>query len=130
MAHQPFTPDASQSAAAVPMDSTPTENERDTDALVANFGSEAPAECAPKQAPRDASVFRILRVAAGTIFGSVASVVFFANLFFINIGTNVVEGLVRAISKTAYDVCAIECAHRAARCSCSSRMSSGQAVRF
>jgi len=80
-------------------------DERDTDALVTNSGCDAPAEDSSEQKEqakttedaRNLSVFRILATASGTVFGSAASIVFFLNLFFINIGTNVVEGLVSAI---------------------------------
>lgn len=77
---------------------SPTSDESDTAALVSTSGSVTPVPVedfsGKKQQTRSLSVFRILAIASGTVFGSTASVVFFLNLFFINIGTNVVEGLV------------------------------------
>ena len=78
---------------------SPSSDESDTAALVSTSGSVTPVPVedfgGKKQQTRSLSVFRILAIASGTVFGSTASVVFFLNLFFINIGTNVVEGLVR-----------------------------------
>jgi hypothetical protein len=89
-------------AGAVSMEICVSVSEKDTDALVTPSGCDSlgPADESiepkrPQEEKENVSVFRILRLASGTVFGSIASIVFFVNLFFINIGTNVVEGLVR-----------------------------------
>jgi hypothetical protein len=83
-----------------------SDSERDTDALVSKCAGDISAEDTEDARDQEQteqkqtaslSLFRILCMASGTIFGSIPAVVFFLNLFFINIGTNVVEGLVRAI---------------------------------
>lgn len=79
----------------------PTSDESDTDSLVTKSDIDAVEGSSDQvqqkgSAPATLSVFRILATASGTVFGSAASIVFFVNLFFINIGTNCVEGLVRA----------------------------------
>jgi hypothetical protein len=90
--------DASQNGASVSLEVV-SGHESDTDALVAKSGSDSHIDDTSEQKQlqqqhQRRSVFQILRLASGTVFGSVSSVVFFLNLFFINIGTNVVEGLV------------------------------------
>ncbi len=82
---------------------TVSESETDTDVLVKKSGCDAPGaveDTREQKQLKEQSVFRILCLASATVFGSLASVVFFVNLFFINIGTNVVEGLVRQIFTT------------------------------
>ena len=74
------------------------DEERDTSALVSKSDGDIPVKDVEEQKQTSSlSLFRILCMASGTVFGSVASVFFFLNLFFVNIGTNVVEGLVREI---------------------------------
>ncbi len=108
-ARQPEALDTSQKAASLEVLSE-SESEADTDALVAKSRSDSQADTLSEQKElqqqrQRMSVFRILCLASGTVFGSLASVVFFLNLFFINIGTNVVEGLVRAIQSLVYCFC-------------------------
>jgi hypothetical protein len=113
---------------------SPASDESDTAALVSTSGSgtavlvdDLSGKKQEKVKTRSLSVFRILAIASGTVFGSTASVVFFLNLFFINIGTNVVEGLVRTttISNTLFLHCFIFF-----RFSCFFKMISAQAVQF
>ena len=130
-AHQPKALDASQNDASVSLEVV-SGHESDTDALVAKSGSESQIDDTSEQKQlqqqhQRRSVFQILRLASGTVFGSVSSVVFFLNLFFINIGTNVVEGLVRA---TITIVGFLLFTQRPRRCLCSSKMISVQAAQF
>ena len=132
-AHEPKASDASQNAAAVSLE-VMSENESDTDALVAKSGTGSDSQIEDiseqkelQQQRQRMSVFRILRLTSGTVFGSISSVVFFLNLFFINIGTNVVEGLVRATISTFGFLIFPQCS---LRCLCSLKMISVQAAQF
>ena len=86
---------------AVSVDSvelTVSESEKDTAALVTKSGCDAPGpvgDTREQNKLQQQTIFQILCLASATVFGSLASVVFFLNLFFVTIGTNVVEGLVR-----------------------------------
>ena len=86
---------------AVSVDSvelTVSESEKDTAALVTKSGCDAPGpveDTREQNKLQQQSIFQILCLASATVFGSLASVVFFLNLFFVTIGTNCVEGLVR-----------------------------------
>ena len=118
---------------AVSVDSvelTVSESEKDTAALVTKSGCDAPGpvgDTREQNKLQQQTIFQILCLASATVFGSLASVVFFLNLFFVTIGTNVVEGLVR--EKFTFFAVFIfrECQ---SRFSCFSKMISGQAVRF
>jgi hypothetical protein len=80
---------------------TENDEEKDTSALVSKSDGDIPVKDVEEQKQTSSlSLFRILCMASGTVFGSVASVFFFLNLFFINIGTQTVEGLVREIPVT------------------------------
>jgi hypothetical protein len=83
---------------------TENDEEKDTSALVSKSDGDIPVKDVEEQKQTSSltslSLFRILCMASGTVFGSVASVFFFLNLFFVNIGTTVVEGLVREIPVT------------------------------
>ena len=99
-AHPPKSLDSKADVATLEL-TVSTSDESDTDALVTKSDIDAVEGSSDQvqqkgSAPATLSVFRILATASGTVFGSAASIVFFVNLFFINIGTNVVEGLVRA----------------------------------
>jgi hypothetical protein len=84
---------------------TENDEEKDTSALVSKSDGDIPVKDVEEQKQTSSlSLFRILCMASGTVFGSVASVFFFLNLFFINIGTSVVEGLVREIPVTCHQI--------------------------
>jgi hypothetical protein len=83
---------------SVEMAVSKNDEERDTSPLVSKSDGDIPVKDVEEQKQTSSlSLFRILCMASGTVLGSVASVFFFLNLFFINIGTNAVEGLVRVI---------------------------------
>jgi hypothetical protein len=96
-----FAPSKMLTSGSFSVELSVAESEKDTDALVTNSDSDASASVEEsseqkqlQQQRENMSVFRILIHTSGIVFGSVASVVFFFNMFFITIGTNVVEGLV------------------------------------